>query len=157
MTSSTSRVIASLASKPTVAASTVLHWFRTDLRIEDNSALQLASRAAVRLSSGGANTNLACLYIVSPIEWHRHACAPVKVDFWLRNVEKLRESLAERGIPLVVKLNDDRRGWKAVPELVEKVCKELNVNELYYNIEYEVNEQQRDKLVKELLVKSGVS
>ncbi|KXS11844.1 hypothetical protein M427DRAFT_126367 [Gonapodya prolifera JEL478] len=152
----TSTALSALAAKTTSASSTVLHWFRTDLRIHDNTALLLASKAAQSLTRGESRTNLACLFVVSPVEWRGHGCAPVKVDFWVRNVEALRDTLAERGIPLVVKMNDDKKGWKAVSEVVKEVCKELSVEELFYNVEYEVNEQRRDKMVTEAVAKLGV-
>ena len=55
----------------------ILHWFRADLRLEDNTALQQAIQQA---------TQLITLFIITPKTWQRHDAAPRKIQFILNNV-----------------------------------------------------------------------
>ena len=69
-------------------------WFRRDLRINDNTALATACK--------DANEGVVAVFYITPAQWIEHHDAPLKVDFWLRNVAALSESLAELNIPLLV-------------------------------------------------------
>ena len=71
-----------------------LVWFRRDLRADDNTALLAA---AARADDG-----LVALYLLSPGEWRAHDDAPVKVDFWLRNLARLSDALHALYVPLVI-------------------------------------------------------
>ena len=71
-----------------------LIWFRRDLRTQDNTALHEAARA----SNGG----VVAVFILCPKQWEQHGDARVKVDFWLRNLKVLSESLARLRIPLLL-------------------------------------------------------
>lgn len=132
------------------AARTVLHWFRTDLRIADNTALWAASRAAQALP----DANVAALFVVSPDEWKRHDVAPIRIDLWMRQIASLKKELMDKtGIPLVVARAPKRDD---VPTVVARAAKELNAVEVTMNIEYEVNEAARDETVKKLLEGANV-
>jgi deoxyribodipyrimidine photo-lyase len=126
---------------------TTLHWFRTDLRLNDNTALHHASLMAKR-------GNLASLFVVSPAEWKAHDTAPIKVDFWMRQLTQLKKDLDTLGIPLIVKHANSKT---EVIEAVREACIELCVKTLTHNIEYEVNEGIRDSKVKEALEKLDIS
>lgn len=121
----------------------VLHWFRSDLRLDDNSSLARASSRAAEL--GG---NLLTLYVVSPGEWIRHEIAPVRVDFWMRALNGLKGELDKLGIPLIVARAEM---LKDVPGVVAGIVKDLGVSELAFNIEYEVNERARDAKTRTLV------
>ncbi|CAG8517593.1 2860_t:CDS:2 [Ambispora gerdemannii] len=123
-------------------------WFRTDLRLKDNRALSLASKHATK-----QNKNLFALYIISPQEWKAHDVAPIRVDFWLRNLVSLQDKLEELNIPLIVRTVNLRRN---VPSTVIEYCKAVNVSHLFANIEYEINESRRDKKVCSLAEHSDI-
>ncbi|TPX52198.1 hypothetical protein SeMB42_g01600 [Synchytrium endobioticum] len=55
------------------AGSTVIHWFRTDLRLADNTALHAATESAAR-----RKLSLVVLWIISPAEWRNHLAASIK-------------------------------------------------------------------------------
>ena len=90
------------------AASPVLVWFKRDLRIHDHTAL--AEAAASARSQG---TTMAGLYIVEPAWLASPECDPQHVAFVLAALEPLRQALAQRGLPLWVRVGE------AVPVLAD--------------------------------------
>ncbi|KAJ3212837.1 hypothetical protein HDU67_003578 [Dinochytrium kinnereticum] len=123
----------------------VLFWFRTDLRLADNTGLHAAAQASI--SSGKP---LVTLFVISPGEWLEHDLAPAKVWFILRNLETLKKDLAELNIPLCIRMAETRHD---VPQAVLEVVERLNAVEVYWNKEYEVNEGLRDRKVEEAIRK----
>jgi deoxyribodipyrimidine photo-lyase len=123
-----------------------LVWFRSDLRTTDNPALAAASEYS------GSMGGLHALFLVDAAEWRRHDIAACKVDFILRNVRELRNSLGKHyNIPLHVLHVDHDTNTGEVGHVVAGLCKRLNINNVFYNYEYEVDEAKRDKLVTEHL------
>ena len=125
-----------------------LHWFRRDLRVEDNRALHGAARAASDSADGG----VVGVYVVSPGEWAAHDDAPVKIEFWLRNIRELRDALARLNVPLIVVRADAARD---IPGVLDAVATEAGCDALFYNREYEVDEARRDAGVTRLFEKRG--
>ncbi|MEX2365577.1 MAG: deoxyribodipyrimidine photo-lyase, partial [Pseudohongiellaceae bacterium] len=111
-----------------------LCWIRNDLRIHDNAALIQA------LARGPA----VALYIACPGQWQRHHEAPVKLDFWRRNLELLQVELAKLRIPLVTARIED---YTAIPGFFESVLTQWQIQALHFNQEYPLNERQRDEAV----------
>jgi hypothetical protein len=129
----------------------VLMWFRNDLRIRDNKALYAAS---MRSKVGGNNKFLIALYIISEEEWVEHDEAPVKIDFWMRNLVTLTATLEKLAIPLVVKTAKTKAD---VVKVVEEVVKGMDISHVFWSQELMVDERRRDRQVKEALLKhSGV-
>jgi len=115
----------------------VMHWFRRDLRIRDNTALLKAARIATDGVVG--------VFVVSPQEWGRHDEAPVKVDFWIRNLADLGGRLARLNIPLmVVSAQRDTD----VPVALLALARRTRCEVLTFNCEYEVDEARRDERVR---------
>lgn len=122
-----------------------LVWFRRDLRTHDNRALHAAAQAADRGVVG--------VFVVSPAEWKAHDDAPVKVDFWLRNLRELSVSLAALNIPLVIV---EATTTARIAPLLLDIATRCECDALYYNHEYEVNEQARDRAVASHLRSRGI-
>ncbi|KAI9350006.1 deoxyribodipyrimidine photo-lyase, partial [Zopfochytrium polystomum] len=120
-------------------------WFRTDLRVTDNRALDAAAFLA---SARGGGLPVVALFVLSHAEWLEHNMAPVRIEFVLRNLECLRAALLDLGIPLVVVAAESR---KAVPGVVADAARRLGAAAVFWNREYEVNEALRDKKVQKLL------
>ncbi len=120
-----------------------LIWFRTDLRVQDNSALHAALAAGPTLA----------LYIISPGQWRAHDDAPAKVDFWLRNLAELSRALQRLEVPLLIRHADT---WAEAPRLVRDLCHEFDIGMVQVNEEYGVNEQERDRLTSERLAADGI-
>ena len=130
------------------AGSSVVHWFKRDLRLQDNRSLSLASQKAKE-----KGIPLICVYIVSPQDYQAHATSAVRVDFELRTLGIMKADLEELNIPLYVTTVEDR---KAVPEHLMDKWKEWGAKHVFCNIEYEVDELRREvKLVKSCL-KEGI-
>lgn len=125
----------------------VMHWFRRDLRASDNTALAAAARDA-RAAGGG----VIGLFVVSPAEWAAHDEAPVKVEFWLRNLRLLSGSLDRLNIPLVIERAESARD---VPRVVAGAAGRLGCAAVHFNREHEIDESRRDEAVARLLSREG--
>lgn len=131
------------------AGSSVLHWFKRDLRLRDNSALHLASQKAKELGVA-----LICLFIVSPQDYQAHLTSPARVDFELRTLEVIQADLAELDIPLHIETVEKR---KKVPARILELCREWNTKHVYCNIEYEVDELRREAELVDMFAQDGRS
>ena len=121
----------------------VVHWFKMDLRHNDNRSLALASAKAKE-----AGVPLICLYIVSPQDFEAHLTSPVRVDFTLRTLKVLQEDLAKLDIPLYVETAEKR---KKIPDRILELLEEWGASHMYTNMEYEVDELRREAhLVRDL-------
>ncbi|KAI9760119.1 MAG: hypothetical protein M4579_001839 [Chaenotheca gracillima] len=127
----------------------VIHWYKCDLRIQDNKGLHLAAQKAKE-----ANVPLICMYIVSPQDFQAHATAPVRVDFILRTLEVLKEDLAKLDIPLYVETVAKR---KTVPDRILKLAQEWGASHIYANVEYEVDELRREASLTRKCLDSGIA
>ncbi len=123
-----------------------LIWFRSDLRVRDNTALFEACRAATR--------GVLAVFTVCPQQWKEHDWASIKVDFLLRNLRDLSASLGRLGIPLIV-IEEPRFG--GVPRRLLDVAERHDCDSVWFNLEYEVNEKSRDETVRERFEASGRS
>lgn len=124
--------------------SRTLHWFRSDLRLEDNTALHAAA---------GSGDSIA-LYIATPQQWDQHNDAPVKRDYWRRNLQQLETKLLQYGIPL---LYAEVPGYGDVPALLQELLPALGVTALHCNREYPLYEQRRDAQVAAALREVGIA
>ncbi|ORX97314.1 DNA photolyase [Basidiobolus meristosporus CBS 931.73] len=118
-------------------------WFRTDLRTADNTALHAAAECA-RQGAGA----LLGVFVISPEEWKAHDLSPFKVDFMLRNLTQLRKKLKELNVPLVIEHAENQSD---VPQIVLSCCQKYNVDKVFCNQEYEVDEEKRDAKTEALL------
>src|SRR5262249_18686836 len=94
------------------------------------------------------------VFVISPEQWKEHDWAPVKVDFLLRNLRELSESLGRLNIPLLIGRTPRFAG---APELLLKLARQHKCGALYFNDEYEVNEARRDEKVTSLFGRAGLA
>ena len=120
-----------------------LLWLRTDLRIQDNTALFAALQAGPTVA----------VFLLSPAQWQAHDDAACKVDFWLRNLTVLQKSLASLNVPLLIRSADD---WQQAPDVMAQLCEQLNISAVHVNTEYGIHESQRDLAVGAALVDQGI-
>ncbi|KAG6203982.1 hypothetical protein E4U35_003846 [Claviceps purpurea] len=125
----------------------VVHWFKRDLRCNDNRALALASEKAKE-----AGVPLICMYIVSPQDFEAHLTAPIRVDFELRTLEILKQDLAKLDIPLYVETVDKR---KNIPNRISELLEQWGSRHLFANMEYEVDELRREASMVRALSENG--
>ncbi len=69
-----------------------LIWFRQDLRIHDHAALWQATQAGSCIA----------IVVLSPEQWQQHDDAPIKIEFYLRQLQELKQQLDTLNIPLIV-------------------------------------------------------
>ncbi|MDH0746136.1 deoxyribodipyrimidine photo-lyase [Pseudomonas sp. GD03842] len=120
-----------------------LFWLRTDLRTHDNTALNAAMKQGPTVAA----------FMISPEQWRRHDEASCKVDFWLRNLAVLKDSLKALNIPLLI-VNADT--WDKAPQALLELCQTHGIEHVHVNEEYGVNEEKRDKAVEAMLDKHGI-
>jgi deoxyribodipyrimidine photo-lyase len=113
-----------------------LVWFRSDLRLGDNPALQRASQKARR--------GLLAVYFLTPAQWNAHDWSDAKVEFVVHNLGVLSRELEDINVALLVERVDD---FAAIPEKLLRLMKKHRCDALYFNREYEANEQRRDEQV----------
>lgn len=122
-----------------------LMWFRSDLRISDNTALQHACRSA--------GEGVIAAFALCPRQWSDHGWGPMRVDLVLRSLRALSRSLSELSIPLLL-VKSPR--FAAVPGKLLDIAIRHRCSELFFNREYEVNERRRDEEVRKLFEKAGL-
>ncbi|KAG6911209.1 hypothetical protein DXG01_003076 [Tephrocybe rancida] len=127
----------------------VVFWMRMgDLRISDNRALSLASAHAQE-----QGIPLIVIFALSPQDYIAHDRSARRIDFTLRNLSKLKISLAELDIPLHTFTHTPRRTMAA---RIMSTITDFGCTNLYANIEYEVDELRRDLKICELAKAQGV-
>jgi len=119
-----------------------LIWFRQDLRVRDHAALWHACQQGPSIG----------LVVLSPEQWKKHDDAPIKINFYLRQLKKLQEELAALHIPLVVQVIPY---WKDIAKAISDFSRKYNIENVYANIEMGVNELKRDKAVQDYLNKNS--
>jgi len=122
----------------------ILHWFRADLRMTDNTSLLQAATTAEAVLG---------LFILTPTTWQRHHLSSAKIQFTLNNLAILSEHLKKQGIPLLIRTIDY---FSDCPGLLLKFCKEHDINAVYFNEQYEYDERRRDERVKKILAANNI-
>ena len=123
-----------------------LMWFRSDLRVADNTALQLACREA--------DEGIVGVFVVCPKQWAAHDWGRPKVEFVLRNVQELSRSLAGLGVPLLILRCPT---FSELPPKLLRLAIGTKCQALFFNDEYEVNERRRDAEVARLFESNNLS
>ncbi|KAI9717926.1 MAG: hypothetical protein M1812_004453 [Candelaria pacifica] len=127
----------------------VVHWYKCDLRMNDNKALHMAAEKAK-----SKNVPLICMYIISPQDFQAHITSPPRVDFILRTLQILKEDLAKLDIPLYVETFEKR---KTIPGKMMDLWEQWGVSHVYANIEYEVDELRREALLTRHCLERGIA
>ncbi len=117
-----------------------LIWFRRDLRLYDNPALHQACQ--------DQDEDVIAIYFITPLMWKTHDEAACKIEFILQGLHYLQQELAELNIPLLTLTLEKSQHF--APTLLD-ICNQNDVSSLFFNKEYEVDEQNRDNAVEKLL------
>ena len=121
-----------------------LFWLRSDLRHYDNTALRASAERGPTVA----------VYLLSAQQWLAHDDAPCKVDFWLRNLRVLSDSLMQLNIPLLIRTAPT---WEQAPEVLLELCQQLGIKAVHVNQEYGINETRRDHAVAHRLEEQGIA
>jgi len=109
----------------------VIHWFRRDLRISDNTALSEAVRRSEQVIP---------VFIVEDAFRTGPDVGAARLTFLLQSLASLRKNLLELGYHLIV-----RHGKSE--EVLPQLCKEVRTEAVFANKRYEPYAQARDNRV----------
>lgn len=118
----------------------VVAWIRRDLRIADNVALHEACRQA---------DEVVPLFVLDKAILSRPDTGAARVDFLLRSLRELDESLQKRGGRLILR-------YGAAHEAVPEVVRDTGAQAVFVNREYEPHLRARDEQVSKVLQPLGV-
>ncbi|KAI5298640.1 hypothetical protein KEM55_003137, partial [Ascosphaera atra] len=127
----------------------VVHWFKSDLRLHDSHGLAAAYQTAKE-----NGVPLICVYILSPEDLTAHLSSPPRIDLTLRTLKRLQGALDERDIPLYMETQNRR---SVIPDRIVELCKQWGANHLFANIEYEVDELRREARLVKRCAKEGIN
>ena len=116
----------------TPSAPVSLIWFRNDLRVHDNPALWHANQQGHQVIG---------LFLDYQQQWISHGLGEARIAYIRQTVEALEQQLAKRQIPLV-RISVDL--FSDTEQVFSELAQHLNLTDLNFNIEYEVNERRRD-------------
>ena len=117
-----------------------IHWFRNDLRLEDNSAWKQA------VESGSI---VYPLFIHSPEQDGQWADGAAS-KWWLHQaLQDLSDELSHKGLRLIIRLGNPEN-------VLRELVSELDVSEVFWNKRYLPGQFQADDDLHTDLVKSGI-
>lgn len=117
----------------------VIHWFRRDLRVSDNTALSEASRRAEQVIP---------VFILEDAFRTGPDVGAARLAFLLQSVESLRRNLAELGYTLIIRSGKSE-------EVLPRLCQEIGAQAVFANKRYEPYAQARDSRVFNMLNAAG--
>ena len=122
-------------------------WFRSDLRLDDNPALNNALNAC---------EEVVAFYIFSKKQWKLHNESNIKHEFLINNLISLDKSLRSLNIPLITINTED---YNSLPGDLCFLSSQHKIGHIFWNNEFGFNETERDfRASKELAQESiGVS
>lgn len=118
----------------------VIHWFRRDLRISDNTALGVAAKRAEQVIP---------VFVLEDAFRTGPDVGAARLAFLLHSLESLRKNLHELGYTLVI-----RRGRSE--EVLPRLCQETGAEAIFANKRYEPYAQARDNRVFNALNAAGI-
>ncbi|QCI22747.1 deoxyribodipyrimidine photo-lyase [Buchnera aphidicola] len=121
-----------------------LVWFRNDLRLYDNTALYQACKSEKDKVIG--------LFIATPKQWNNHYISKKKISFIYYHLVSLQKELLKLNI--ILHYHESTDFLNSIEYLIF-FCNQHKINNLFYNYQYEINERNRDYLVKKKLSEKG--
>lgn len=119
---------------------TNLFIFNTDFRVRDNPALFYAAENG---------ESLVAMFIHNPKKWENHNESDLKIAFQIDTLRNISKRLTELNISLKV---IHAEGIGEENKKIIEFIKDNNINEVFINKEYGINEINRDKFLEKELV-----
>ena len=120
-------------------------WLRSDLRLDDNPALINALNECKEVIG---------VYIFSANQWKLHNESNIKHEFLINNLTDLEKSLDNLNIPLIT-INSTN--YDSVPRDLCSFSKQHQINHVFWNNEFGVNESARDIQASRTLNQEGIA
>ncbi|MEQ9404910.1 MAG: deoxyribodipyrimidine photo-lyase [Cyclobacteriaceae bacterium] len=118
-----------------------IHWFRRDLRIEDNAALYHALKGPDPVQ---------CVFIFdTEILTKLQEKKDARVEFIHQEISRLNSELKQRGSSLDVRIGKPLDVWK-------QLTKDYDASHVYANRDYEPYARERDKAISQFLESKGI-
>jgi len=119
---------------------TSLVWFReTDCRMHDNTALTAACNQ---------DKQVIAVFFITPVTWQDHNIAACRIEFLLKGLKLLEKNLKTLNIPFLV---FNCATYEKIPDILKKLTVHFDIQHIFANKQYEVNELKRDQAVEKLL------
>lgn len=115
-------------------------WFREDLRIKDNPAVFQAAEASF--------DGIVGLYIIDKTMWQKYSIAHCQIEFLLRGLHDLGQTLAAMSIPLLIR---EAQTTEDIPGIVLSVTELAKAGAVFFNKQYEFDKVERDMAVTQHL------
>ncbi|WP_395753664.1 cryptochrome/photolyase family protein [Prosthecobacter sp.] len=119
---------------------TVLHWFRRDLRLTDNTALHSASSAADQVIP---------VYVLSDWKEHHGWTGPNRQQFLCGCLESLAKNLEALGSRLILRCG-------SADEELERLVRETGAKSVYFNRDYDPHGRAMEAKVQAVCEKLGI-
>lgn len=119
-----------------------IHWFRRDLRLDDNAALYHALKSGLPVQ---------CVFIFDEniLSRLRKGEADRRVNFIHQRILLLSSELSKLGASLYVIHDSAEKAW-------ERIVSEFNVRKVYANHDYEPYARSRDQNIGKFLLSKGI-
>lgn len=114
-------------------------WFRNDLRVQANPALLAAHKT---------NAKTVAVVCLVPHSWKEHHVSPKRMGLWRDRLKALGQELAELNVPLKI-INAGH--FKDCAVHLSEFAVSHQATDLFYNCEYPMDEQRRDRAVASML------
>jgi deoxyribodipyrimidine photo-lyase len=126
---------------PKIRSRQSIHWFRSDLRLRDNTALAAAASRAGRLAT---------IFVFDDRLLAGDGTGAPRIRFLRASLERLRADLAARGQTLIVRRGDPVRE-------VSALARALRADEVHWNDDASPYSKRRDAAVRAALHRDGVA
>lgn len=121
-------------------------WYKKDLRVQDNPALYYACKQC--------DDGVIAVYILDIEMWKKNNTGAIQIEFILRGLEELKNSLYSIGIPLLI-INTKKSSQ--IPQALHALALQNKIEKLFYNQELEINETRRDQAVTQFFAKNNIA
>jgi len=120
-----------------------IHWFRRDLRISDNTALNLSARRA---------DSVVGVFVIDPRWFPADArkMGAFQARFWLESLRELSGELAKYNIPLRIVQSSDP------VEAIASLARQADANLITFNKDYEPDQLAMDRRLQRTAAKAGI-
>ena len=116
-----------------------LVWLRNDLRLDDNLSFESAFLEC---------DEVLALYFYSQEQWLNHNESNVKLDFLIQNLISLSGNLSKLNVPMIIV---NSVNFDSISMELDEFLSENNIDKVYWNKEFGLNEERRDDEVKNSL------
>lgn len=125
-----------------------LVWLRNDLRWHDHSPFYHAFQDA------NSDEQVYALYLISEAQWDAHEVAECRRYLVYQTLEALQQILRDQGVVLLIR---EAGTYASHQHHLQEVIERLDIDAVYANQDYPLNEFRRDAAIHEWLTDSPIN